>query len=113
VLSSGATGYRCNRRHDSDGAPLSLERYILYSTMTFKRTLVALKVYRRLMDEGPTFGNSLANVQRWDRECLTAAVDVREAFWHDCGADPQTREACFSMAVEEVRRTVNHRSRVP
>ena len=80
--------------------------------MTFERTLVALKVYRHLMDEGPTFGNSLAKLQRWDRECLSAAVDVREAFWHDMGADPQTRDACFSMAVEEVRRAVNHGSRV-
>ena len=71
--------------------------------MTFKRTLVALKVYRRLMDEGPTFGNSLAKVQRWDREC---------ALWRDCGADPQTRDACFTMPVEEVRRTVNHGSKV-
>ena len=80
--------------------------------MTFERTLVALKVYRRLMDEGPTFGNSLAKVQRWDRECLSAAVDVRVAFWHDCGADPQTRDACFTMPVEEVRRTVDHGSKV-
>ena len=80
--------------------------------MTFERTLVALKTYRRLMDEGPTFGNSPAKVQRWDRECLIAAVDVREAFWRDSGAEPQTRNACFTLSVEEVRRTVNHGSKV-
>jgi hypothetical protein len=75
--------------------------------MAFERTLTALKLFRRLMDEGPTFGNSLAKLQRWDRECLTAAVDVREAFWRDSGADPRTRDACFSMAVDEVRRTLD------
>jgi hypothetical protein len=58
------------------------------------------------MDEGPTFGDSPAKVERWDRECLAAAVDVREAFWHDSGGDPQTRDVCFSMSVDEVRRAV-------
>ena len=81
-------------------------------SMAFERTLQALKVYRRLMDEGPTFGDSPAKVQRWDRDCLTAAVDVREAFWHDSGADPQTRNACFTMSVDEVRRALA-RARTP
>ncbi len=75
--------------------------------MAFERTLAALKLFRRLMDDGPTFGDSPAKVERWDRECLTAAVDVREAFWRDSGADPQTRDACFSMAVGEVRRALD------
>jgi hypothetical protein len=74
--------------------------------MAFERTLAALKVYRRLIDEGPSFGNSPATVQRWDSECLAAAVDVREAYWHDSGADPRTRNTCFTMSVEEVRRAV-------
>jgi hypothetical protein len=73
---------------------------------TFARTQIALAVFRRLMNQGPTFGNSPAKVERWDRDCLTAAVDVREAYWHDCGADPRIRSACFTMSVEEVRRAV-------
>jgi hypothetical protein len=74
--------------------------------MTFERTLSALAMFRRVMDEGPTFGDSPAKVERWDRECLTAAVDVREAFWRDSGADPQTRNVCFTMSVDQVRRAV-------
>lgn len=77
--------------------------------MTFERTLAALKVYRRLMDEGPTFGNSSEKVQRWDRECLAAAVDVRAAFWMDSDV-AYSREECFSMSVDEVRRAVDRAS---
>ena len=76
-------------------------------SMAFERTLAALTVYRRVMDEGPTFGNGPAKVKRWDTECMAAAVGVREAFWLDSGADPQAREACFSMSIEAVRRTAN------
>ncbi len=75
--------------------------------MTFKRTLTALAVFRRVIDEGPTFGNSPAKVERWDGECVAAAVDVRHAFWLDSGAHPQTRNACFSLPIEEVRRLIN------
>ena len=64
-------------------------------------------MFRGLIDEGPTFGDSLAKVERWDTECLTAAVDVREAFWMESGADPQSRDACFSMAIDEVRSAVD------
>ena len=83
---------------------LSPERY---TGLPFERTLIALAVFRRVMDEGPTFGDSPAKVERWDRQCLTAAVDVREALWRDSGADPQTRNACFTMSVGEVRRAVD------
>ena len=85
---------------------LSLVSYTGLS-MLFERTLAALTVYRRVMDEGPTFGDGSAKVKRWDTECLTAAVGVREAFWLDSGADPQTRDACFSMSIDEVRRAAN------
>ena len=80
--------------------------------MTFDRTLVALAVYRRVIDEGPRSGDSPAKVRLWSRDCLTAAVDVREAFWHDSGANPGTRNACFTMSVDEVRRAVA-RARTP
>lgn len=90
-------------------ARLSPERYTGFA---FERTLAALAVFRRVMDEGPTFGDSPAKVERWDKQCLTAAVDVREAFWRDSGADPQTRNACFTMSVDEVRRAVDQRSNV-
>ena len=89
-------------------ARLSPERY---TGFPFERTLIALAVFRRVIDEGPTFGDSPAKVERWDRQCLTAAVDVREAFWRDSGADPQTRNACFTMSVDEVRRAVDQRSK--
>jgi len=75
-------------------------------SMAFERTLQALKVYRRLMDEGPTFGDSPAKVQRWNKECLAAAVTVREAFWMDSEV-PYTRNECLSMSVDEVRRAVD------
>jgi len=79
-----------------------------YTGPTFERTQQALAVFYRIMDEGPTFGNSLEKVERWDKQCLAAAMDVREAFWRDSGAEPQTRNACFTMSVEEVRRAVAH-----
>jgi hypothetical protein len=85
-------------------AQLSPERYI---GPAYERTQLALAVFRRVMDEGPTFGDSLAKVERWDGQCLAAAMDVREAFWRDSGAEAQTRNACFSMTVEEVRRAVD------
>lgn len=72
--------------------------------------MVALEIYRHLMDEGPTFGDSLAKLQRWDSQCLMAAADVREAFWRESGADPRAREACFTMSVEDVRRAIGDRS---
>jgi len=74
--------------------------------MTFDRTLAALKAYRRLMDEGPSFGNSPAKAQRWHKECLDAAVAVREAFWMDSDV-AYSREECRSMSVDEVRRAVD------
>ena len=74
--------------------------------MAFERTVAALKVYRHLMDEGPTFGDSPAKVGRWNKECLAAAVNVREAFWMDSEA-PYTRQECLSMSVDEVRRAVD------
>jgi hypothetical protein len=74
--------------------------------MTFDRTLAALKAYRRLMDEGPSFGNSPAKAQRWQNECLDAAVAVREAFWMDSDV-AYSREECRSMSVDEVRRAVD------
>ena len=75
--------------------------------LAFERTQVALAVFRRVMDEGPTFGDSPAKLERWDRQCLAAAMDVREAFWRDSGAEAQTRNACFTMSVEGVRRAVD------
>jgi hypothetical protein len=74
--------------------------------VTFERTLAALKVYRRRMDAGPTFGDSPAKVQQWHKECLAAAVDVREAFWMDSEV-PYSRKECLSMSVDEVRRAVD------
>ena len=74
--------------------------------VTFERTLNALKVYRRLMDAGPTFGDSPARVQRWHKDCLAAAVDVREAFWMDSDI-AYSRKECLSMSVDEVRRAVD------
>ena len=74
--------------------------------MAFERTLAALTVYRRLMDEGPTFGDSPAKVERWHKECLAAAVDVREAFWMDSDV-AYSRKECLSMSVDEVRRAVD------
>ena len=74
--------------------------------MAFERTLAALTVYRRLMDEGPTFGDSPEKVERWQKECLAAAVNVREAFWMDSEV-PYSREECLSMSVSEVRRAVD------
>jgi hypothetical protein len=89
-------------------AHVSPERY---TGLAFGRTQLALAVFRRVMDEGPTFGDSLAKVERWDRRCLAAAMDVREAFWRDSGAEPQARNVCFTMSVEEVRRAVDQRSK--
>ena len=74
--------------------------------MTYERTLAALKTYRRLMDEGPTFGDSLAKVEHWRKECLAAAVKVREAFWMDSEI-PYSRKECLNMSVDEVRRAVD------
>ena len=74
--------------------------------MAFERTLTALKVYRRLTDEGPTFGHSPAKVERWNKECLAAAANVREAFWMDSEVQ-YTREECLSMSIDEVRRAVD------
>jgi hypothetical protein len=74
--------------------------------VTYERTLAALKAYRRLMDEGPTFGNSPAKTQRWHKECLAAAVNVREAFWMDSEV-PYSRKECLNMSVDEVRRAVD------
>jgi hypothetical protein len=74
--------------------------------MTYERTLAALKAYRRLMDAGPTFGDSPEKAQRWRKECLAAAVDVREAFWMD-SAVPYSRKECLNMSVDEVRRAVD------
>ena len=74
--------------------------------MAFERTLAALKVYRHLMDEGPTFGDSPAKVERWHKECLAAAVNVREAFWMDSDV-AYSRKECLSMSVDEVRRAVD------
>jgi hypothetical protein len=74
--------------------------------MAFERTLAALKVYHRLMDEGPTFGDSPAKVERWSKECLAASVNVREAFWMDSEV-PYTRQECLSMSVDEVQRAVD------
>ena len=85
-------------------ARLSPERY---TGVAFERTQMALAVFRRVMDEGPTFGDSPGKVERWDTQCLAAAMDVREAFWRDSGADPQTRNTCFTMSVDEVRRAVD------
>jgi len=74
--------------------------------MAFERTLAALKMYRHLMDEGPTFGDSPAKVERWHKECLAAAVNVREAFWMDSDV-AYSRKECLSMSVDEVRRAVD------
>jgi len=74
--------------------------------MAFERTLAALGVYRRLRDGGPTFGDSTEKVQRWHKECLAAAVNVREAFWMDSEI-PYSRNECLSMSVDEVRRAVD------
>jgi hypothetical protein len=74
--------------------------------VTYERTLAALKAYRRVMDEGPTFGNSQAKAQRWHKECLAAAVDVREAFWMESEV-PSSRKECLNMSVDEVRRAVD------
>lgn len=74
--------------------------------MTFERTLAALKVYRRLMEGGPTFGDSPAKAQRWRKECLAAAVGVREAFWMDSDV-AYSRKDCLSMSVDEVQRAVD------
>jgi hypothetical protein len=74
--------------------------------MRYERTLAALKAYRRLVDEGPTFGNSIANARRWHEECLDAAVNVREAFWMD-SAVAYSRKECLSMSLDEVRRAVD------
>jgi hypothetical protein len=82
-----------------------------YTGLAYERTQVALAAFRRVMDEGPTFGDSLEKVQRWDRQCLAAAMDVREAFWRDSGAEARTRDAYFTLTVEEVRRAVDLRSK--
>jgi hypothetical protein len=74
--------------------------------MTYERTLAALQAHRRLMDQGPSFGNSTEKVQRWRKECLAAAVNVREAFWMDSEV-PYSRKECLSMSVDEVRRAVD------
>ena len=74
--------------------------------MAFERTLSALKRYRRLIDAGPTFGDSPAKVQRWHKECVAAEVDVCEAFWMDSDI-AYSRKECLSMSVDEVQRVVD------
>jgi hypothetical protein len=74
--------------------------------MRLDRTLSALKAYRRLMDAGPTFGDSPEKVQRWHKECLAAAVYIREAFWMDSDV-AYSRQECLSMSVDEVQRAVD------
>jgi hypothetical protein len=67
-------------------------------TMAFERTLAALAVYRRRMVEGPSFGDNPGKAQRWHKECLAAAVDVREAFWMHSDI-AYSREECLSMPL--------------
>ncbi len=73
---------------------------------TFERTLAALTVYRRLMEAGPTFGNSLEKPRRWRKECLAAEVGVREAFRMDSDI-AYSRKECLAMSVDEVQRAVD------
>jgi hypothetical protein len=74
--------------------------------MTYERTLAALKAYRRLIEAGPTFGDSVSKAERWLDECLAAAVHACEAFWMDSDV-AYSREECRAMSIEEVQRAVD------
>jgi hypothetical protein len=67
--------------------------------MDFSCTRAALAAFHRVMNEGPTFGNSPEKVERWDTACLTAAVDARAAFFLEA-AGQYTRDERGMFAPE-------------
>jgi hypothetical protein len=72
--------------------------------MDFPRTRAALAAYHRLMNEAPTFGNSPEKVERWDKECLAAAIAVREAFYRE--ATQYTLDECLTMDLARLQALV-------
>ena len=80
--------------------------------MDFSRTRAALAAYHRVMDEGPTFGNSPGRVERWDRACLTAAAAAREAFYTEAAGE-YTREECGAMELTRLQALIDESERPP
>jgi hypothetical protein len=80
--------------------------------MDFSRTHAALAAYHLLMNEGPTFGNNPAKVERWDRECFAAAAAAREAFYVEAAAAGlYTREECGAMELTRLQALVDDSER--
>ena len=88
--------FRSARTSWASGQPITI--------MDFPRTRAALAAYHRLMNEAPTFGNSPEKVERWDKECLAAAIAVREAFYRE--ATQYTLDECLTMDLARLQALV-------